>query len=125
MSATTSSTTASAAVSVSVGSFGDEAPCKSCVSDPACWQNDKVRTAQNVVSVCRTAHGVFFLGYSLLLVIIIIVVWLASNGSVSAEVSAAVATFISALVIILMGVHWYAYAKGVIPECCNLNCNMA
>jgi hypothetical protein len=77
------------------------------------------RTAKNFISVCRLGHGVFFLAYALLLLIVIIMVWLTSNGSISGQVNAIVNTFICSIVIILMGLHWFLYVKGVIPECCT------
>ena len=78
-----------------------------------------VRTADNFLSVCRVGHGVFFLAYALLLVIVIIMVWLTQNGSITATVNAWVDTFISVVVLILMGLHWHLYVRGVIPSCCN------
>jgi hypothetical protein len=105
-------------LSTSIGAAAEE-PCLSCVEDPACWQNPMARTAQNFISVCRTGHGVFFLAYALLLIIIIIMVWLTSNGSIGSTVNAWVCTFISVVVIILMALHWGLYVKGVIPSCCS------
>jgi hypothetical protein len=96
-----------------------EAPCLSCVEDPACWKNPMARTAQNFISVCRIGHGVFFLAYTLLLVIIIIMVWLTNNGSITPQVNAVVDTIIAVIVIVLMGLHYSLYVKGVIPECCT------
>jgi len=106
-------------ISSNMGASTPDAPCLSCVQDPACWQNPKVRTAQNFISVCRIGHGVFFLAYALLLLIVVIMVWLTSNGSINSNVNAWVCTFIAVVVIILMGLHWYLYVKGVIPECCT------
>lgn len=110
-----------------VSGGGKEAPCdKTCVSDPRCIDDPRVFTAKNKLSVCRYGHGVFFLAYALLIIIIIIMVWLASNGSVSSTVNAWVCTFIAAIVIILLVLHAWLYMKGVIPECCTgEGCNAA
>lgn len=112
-------TTASASMTLTTAVGDIEPRCRSCYLDPICRDNPLTATAQNELSVCRYGHGAFFLGYALLLVIIIIMVWLTSNGSVSTTVTAWVATFISAVVILLMGMHWWIYVKGVIPECCD------
>jgi hypothetical protein len=101
------------------GGMGGSGDCKRCVDDPQCIGSPVIGSVPNFLSVCRNAHGVFFLAYALMLAIIIILVWLASNGSVSATVSAATCTFISLLVIILMAVHAGAFVKGIIPECCD------
>jgi hypothetical protein len=94
------------------------APMKTCFEDSKCYENPLVRSAQNFISVCRTGHGVFFLAYALLLLIVIIMVWLTSNGSISGVVNAWVDTFICVVVILLMWLHFFLYVKGVIPECC-------
>src|ERR1700722_14000142 len=123
--ATATSGTSVLSVGVSVGTPAigwDTAPCKSCADDPTCWIKDSVRTAQSVVSVWRMAHGIFFLAYALLLLIVIILVWLTSNGSISTEVNAATCTAICAIVILLLMLHMGLYMTGVIPECCNTDC---
>lgn len=110
-------------LSTSMGTVAEE-PCKTCVEDPACWQNPMARTAANFISVCRMGHGAFFLAYALLLIIIIIMVWLTSNGSISTTVDAWVVTFIAVVVIILMALHWGLYIKGVIPSSCCSDCTV-
>jgi hypothetical protein len=93
-----------------------------CVDDPNCWQlegkPEGPATHESFVSVTRTGHGVYFLAYALLLLIIIILVWLCDTGDISPLVSAAVTTVIAVIVALLMLAHWYLYVKGVIPECC-------
>jgi uncharacterized integral membrane protein len=114
---------ASAGIQVGMPSLSGSGACKSCVDDDKCWTDPRVRTAEDVVSVCRMAHGIFFLAYALLLLIVIILVWLTSNGSISSEVNAATTTAICAIVIVLLAMHMGLYVKGVIPECCNTDCN--
>ena len=106
-----------ASFSTSMGGLA-EAPCLSCVQDEACWKNPIARTAQNFISVCRLGHGIFFLAYALLMVVVLILVWLSSNGSISPTVNAWVCTLIAAIVIVFLFLHWFLYLRGVISECC-------
>lgn len=108
----------SASISANMGMAAAE-PCLSCVEDEACWRNPIARTAQNFISVCRLGHGVFFLAYALFMVVILILTWLTSNGSISPTVNAWVCTLIAAIVIVFLFLHWYLYLKGVLPECCS------
>src|SRR5580693_2628370 len=100
-------------LSTSMGSASaSEGPCISCTQDPACIGNPQVKTVQNFLSVCRIGHGIFFLAYALLMIIVIVLVWLASNGSISTTVNAWVSTLISIIVLVLMFFHWFLYIKG-------------
>lgn len=75
------------------------------------------QTVCNYVSYCRNYHSAGFLIYVLLLVAVIVLVWLAQNGTLSLMNSAIGVTIAVVLCIVLMFIHWYWFLKGVIPEC--------
>jgi hypothetical protein len=75
------------------------------------------RTACNNVGLCQQYHWGAFILYILILVVVIVLVWIANNGTISLFNSAVANTVLVAIVIGLMFIHWFWFLRGVIPVC--------
>jgi hypothetical protein len=87
------------------------------VAYPPVLRTEVGKTVCNYISWCSSTHRYAFIFYAALLVGVIVLVWLANNGTLTLFNSAVAVTIILAVMLLLMFIHWYWAMKGVIPEC--------
>lgn len=88
---------------------------------PAVLDTPVGQTVCNYVSYCRSYHSAAFVVFALCLITVVVLVWIGRNGTISLFNAAVGVTIAVAVAIVLMFLYWYAFVKGVIPECASAN----